>query len=127
MKVINPEITTKPFPFHILLTILVIVFLAGSGLTAYFMSVKYTGPIINPPNSAQAQLQTSAPTPAPISTPSPVQNQKVLSQTTHGLVLVPLDKNGNNLSYGLGTYFIPPNGNFPQFDFPLYVSKCENG
>jgi len=50
----------------------------------------------------------------------------VLGQTTHGLIIFLLDRN-EHVCYGLGTMFVPPNGKFPLYDFPLFVSKTERG
>ena len=62
------------------------------------------------------------PTPTRTPTPTPVP-EKLFDGSMFGLYIREVDK--NTLVYGLGTMFVPPSG--PIDDFPLFVSKVENG
>ncbi len=117
---------------HLLLWVVIgiaILCLSGGLFGSFFALPKIGGPIINLPLPAPPRYEGNvplSPTETPTLTPTPAP-QKVLFPTDMGSAFWPLDPEGKKfISYDLGFIGTPP-GNYPFYDFPLFISRSAGG
>lgn len=99
-------------------------------LLASLVSCRQTTPTETPSGEPPASTEENSISPLPEETKD-TQTEKVLGSITHGLFLRGLP-DGTSLAYGLGSMFVPPGNQHPYnqygyYEFPLFVSKTENG
>lgn len=109
----------------LIISIIVVCVISGL-LGSYFAFWRNPAPTASsvPSQGQIANPVPQVPPPAPTSPPQE-QREKVLGPTNQGAIIFDMGEKGH-VAYGLGSMFTPPGSPpFPQYGFPLYVSKTD--